>query len=420
MRNNYIPLTDVWKWRFVEETIHSVMSFFNYNEARPPILISNDVIKKIYYSFSDKKGLDNLISKLYQIESEEKLSLRPDGTVTYLSQYKKLSDDRSINRIYYIGPMFHRSNSESASDGQFHQFGAEALGSSSYIIDVEVIRLGLNIFKKFGLTDVKLELSSFGCEVCRPSYIKELTHYWKGLDNKLCKKCSTDYTPYKIESADCKNCQNLWEKSPSIFDYLCKDCQENFGLIKRALANLMITYTINPKIKMNFEYYNQIVFRYRTVNNKKNHYIGSGGRYDYLAKSITGKVLPAIGLSSNTEELISLLEEKKLFPEQTNLFKVYIMATHLDLEITLLQIVQELHDNNIKVIIGTTESNYHNQLKVAQNDGSSLMIVIDNEMIREGKATIYNLVKNHKEIINISDILKNVLRLKKALSNDVY
>lgn len=419
MKNSNISLNEMWKWHYVENTIHNVMHFFNYKETRPPIIVSNEVIKNIYSSGDEKKDLDNLINKLFQIESEEGLSLRPDGTVTYLSEFADLSADVSINRIYYIGPMFRRSHKRQQPNGQFHQFGAEALGSSSYIIDVEIIRLGLNIFKKFGLSDVNLELSSFGCKKCRPPYLTDLEKYWKGNQESLCKKCSSDFTFYKSEGSECKKCQKSWQESPSILDYLCDSCTENFVLIKKALANLMITYQINPKMNMSFDYYNQIVFRYRKGKDKNAQYIGGGGRYDYLAQNITGKPLPAIGLSANVEELIALLDMNKLFPIPANVFKVFIMATHPDLEITLLQIIQELHENDINVIVGNTESDHRNQVKVAQNEESSLMIILDNIRIREGKATINNLVKNHREIIHIKDILNNVLRLKKALTNDI-
>ena len=418
-KNKNIHLTDMWKWHFVENIIHSVMNNFNYLETRPPILLSNEVIKKIYQSGDETRDMENLVSKLYQIKSEEDLSLRPDGTVTYLSEFLDLSTTNAINRIFYIGPMFRRSANPQL-NGQFHQFGAEALGSSSYIIDIEIIRLGLCILKKFGLSKISLELSNFGCQQCRPKYIDQLKKYWQKSKTDLCSECKNSFGKFRNEGIDCDHCHELWQESPSILDYLCDTCKDNFTLIKKALANLMISYSVNPYLNMSFDYYNQVVFRYRIGNGKKVQYIGGGGRYDTLAQSIIGKTLPAIGLSANIEELITMMDERKLFPQPAHTFKVYAIANHPDLEITLLQIVQELHDNEIKVIMGSTEEDYQNQSQLARDEGSSLMIILDNTRIREGKAIINNLVKNHQEIINIKDILSNIMRLKKALFNDFY
>lgn len=415
--NSTITLTDMWKWNYIESTIHNVMKFFNYKETRPPILLSNEVIKKIYSAGENDEDLKNLVSKLFQIDSNEELSLRPDGTVTYLSQFKDWSEKDAINRIYYIGPMFRRDSANPQLSGQFHQFGAEALGSCSYIIDIEIIRLGLNIFKKFGLNDITLELSNFGCKECRPSYLTSLEKYWQKSQNQLCSRCSSDFITYKSEGGNCRKCASVWQESPSIMDFLCDSCIENFSQIKRALANLMIDFTVNPKLNMSFDYYNQVVFRYNIGTGKKAQYIGGGGRYDYLAQSITGKQLNAIGLSTNMEQLLSIMIKQNLLPHNSSPFSVFIMATHQDLEITLLQIVQELHDNEIKVVIGNTEPDYRKQSSIAESEGSALMVILDNKMIREGKTMINNLVKNHKEVINISDLLNHILRLKKALTN---
>ncbi len=411
-----IPLNDMWKWNYVEGTIHRVMSYYNYKETRPPILLSNDVIKKIYRSGDKNKDFGNFVRKLFRIDSEEQLSLRPDGTVTYLSEFSDVSDNSKVNRIYYIGPMFRRSLQNNNDDGQFHQFGAEALGSCSYIIDIEVIRLGLDIFRKFGLSDIHLELSNFGCPECRPHYIKDLKEYWQEAKTDLCPDCSSDFTKYKSEGGVCQSCQNSWQKGPAILDYLCPDCCDNFSLIKKGLANLMVNYTVNPNLNMSFDYYNRIVFKYRAGRTKRSPQIGGGGRYDYLAQSITGKPLYAIGLSTNIEDLISVLEKKKLFPQPIEDFRVFIKATHPDLEITLLQIVQELHDNEISVIIGNTDPDNRKLKETALNEGASLIIILDNILIREGKATVNNLVKMHQEKVNIRDILDNILRLKKALT----
>jgi len=415
-----IPLNEMWKWYYVETTIHNVMKFFNYLETRPPILLSDDVVKKIYNSGDDKKDLDNLLSKLYRIDCDKGLNLRPDGTVTYLSEFQELSEGTSVNRIYYIGPMFRRSVNEPHKDGQFHQFGAEALGSDSYIIDIEIIRLGLHILKKFGLTDISVELGNFGCKECRPSFLKELKNYWNSSKQDLCNSCGDSFVQFIAESAECSTCKSIWQKSPSIFDFLCDACKENFRLIKRALSNLMINYTVKSRMKMNFDYYNRLVFRYSLTYARKTHYIGGGGRYDYLAQSITGKPLSAIGLSACIEELISILDKRNLFTEPENPFKVFVMATHPDLEITLLQLVQELHSNDISVIAGHTDKDSRNHIDTAISEGASVMIVLDDIRIRDGKATINNLVKEHSEIINLSAILTNVKRIQKSLSNNYY
>jgi histidyl-tRNA synthetase len=411
-----IHIDDMWKWHYVENTINSVMHFFNYTETRPPILLSNEVIHKIY----DVEGhnSDKSQDKLYQINSDEKLSLRPDGTVTYLSEFYSNDDLSGIKRIYYIGAMFRRNALDSFFNGQFHQFGAEVLGSDSYITDIEIIRLGLSIFKRFGLKNVKLEINGFGCDECRPIFMDKIRQFWDSVRSKLCTKCAEDHDYYLANADKCHKCKQFLKKSPVVNEFLCDQCYNNFTHIKKALANLMIDYTVNPHLKMNFDYYNQVVFQFIIDTDKGQIVLGGGGRYDNLAKSITGKDLPAIGFSSNIEVLISVLDEKNLFPIPENDFKVFVLASDHELEFTLLQIVQELHEHEIRVVVGKTDPNHLQQKKIASQEGCSIMIVLDDIIIREGKVIVHNLVKNYREDVDLKDIMISVLRLKKAISNN--
>ena len=50
---------------------------------------------------------------------------------------------------------------------QFHQFGVEAIGSANPEQDAEVISLGWDILKSFGIKSLELKLSSIGSKSCK-------------------------------------------------------------------------------------------------------------------------------------------------------------------------------------------------------------------------------------------------------------
>lgn len=417
MSLNIIPLRDMWKWQYVEQVIHKVMSFFGYKEIRPPLFLSKEVIDKVY----DKDHNISMQSSFYQIDSTENIFLRPDGTVTCLYNLLKNEEISDHTFVYYLGQMFRRSRRDNLENtGQFHQFGAEAIGSDSYVIDIETIRLGLNIFKNFGLSNLRLEINSYGCPDCRPVYLKKLHSYWVENHDNLCEDCCSSYSYFVNHSDKCSQCNTLWLKSPAIPNVLCPTCTQNFNHIKKTLANLMINFVVNPHLNMNFPYYNRLVFQYKILNKDEYKIIGSGGRYNNLVRMVTGNMYPAVGFSANIETLLAILEDKNLLPYPDKPFQVYVHTVNPDLETSLLQIVQELRDNEIIVIIGNSEQRSKVHLKTAQKEGCSLMITISNEAIREGKVQIENLAKKHKETINLRDILATITRLKKSLTNNTH
>lgn len=408
-----INISEVWKWQYLERIVHSTMTFFNYQEIRPPMFLPQEIINKIYY---DEKT-SALKDSFYRLEEEDDVYLRPDGTITYLNQLFKETGKQDTDLVYYMGPMFIKDGNFNSSNGLFHQFGAEAIGSDSHVTDIETIRLGLNIFKQFGLANISLEINSYGCPPCKKEFENRRFNYWEQQSGKLCKECNKSYTHFMRNADSCKRCNSIWLDSPIIFDQWCDKCAENFNLVKKTLSNLMLDFTVNPHLNMNFPYYNNLIFKYKVPYKKDLQMIGGGGRYNNLVKTLTGNAMPAVGFSADMEPIIRIMEQEKLFPLEEKPFQVYIFAAKKELETSLLQIVQELRDNEIKVIIGPTTKNISKNVSAAQSESCSIMVIISEEAIREGKVIVNDLVKKHQQAINLRDILPTINRLKKTLSN---
>ncbi len=408
-----IDIKDMWKWQHLEQVIHETMIFFNYQEIRPPMFLTQDIIDKVY----DVDKFTTIVDSFYRIGDEDDTYLRPDGTISYLTHLFGSNSVKDRNLVYYVGPMFRKFGNPNDVNGQFHQFGAEAIGSDSYVTDIETIRLGLKIFRQFGLVNTQLEINSYGCPNCKHKFENKRYKYWQENEDKLCSECSKSYANFIRSAENCKKCNTLWLNSPIIFDECCDKCTENFNVIKKNLANLMCDFTVNPHLNMSFPYYDNIIFKYKVPYKKDYLMIGGGGRYNNLVKTLTGKDIPAIGFSANMEPIIAVMENDKLFPVRKKPFQVYILATSQELETSLLQIVQELRDNQIKVIIGPTTKNSSKLVSTAQNESCSIMVVINEDSIREGKVVVNDLVKKHQQAINLRDILPSINRLKKTLSN---
>lgn len=146
--------------------------------------------------------------------------------------------------------------------------------------------------------------------------------------------------------------------------------------------------------------------------------IGGGGRYDYLSQKITGKNIPAVGFYLNMDSVFEIMESRGLFDQPAQVFTVYISSQSEDLEIMMLQIAQELHTQNIKTILSTEKIPLEQDATRALKAQCSLMIIIREDNIREGKILMRNLAKEHQDYIPLGNIIPEILLARKALNNE--
>ncbi len=406
--------SDVWKWNHVENIIRKTMELYNFQEIRTSILQSQDLFKTYLNFFSEHSDYINQL--LYNINDNSNLSLRPEGTITVLHSLMKNPISDFLSRLFYIGPMFRKRNNSNLS--QFHQFGAEIIGSNDLLTDNEIILLAIRIFKNLELYNIKLELNSFGCEICRPAYIDKMNHFVADHQNEFCDSCQYNLHLNKLQVFQCNDemCVNISKEAPNIIDHLCDECSSNLKSIQKMLSNLGVTYSINPNIQSAFNYYNRTIFNFIYELNGAKYILANGGRYDMLSKSVTGKDMPAIGFSANLELIIQLMNEMKLFSQKSEKFKILIAPMSPDMDIIVLQIVQGLHDHNIHTIIAHFNGEFASMQELVDSYQTELVVYITEEFIRQGKIIVKNNIKSHQEPIYIGELNDYVIRLKKSIS----
>lgn len=352
----------VQRWRIVEKTVHELMDMYNFQEIRTSILQNYTELDSFQLPVTS-------ILQLKQKYDNQSVYLRPEGTISVLhSEYAKKALENP-QRLYYIGPMFKRINKQYQ---QIHQIGAEELGNDSVIVDAELIFLAYRLFEKLGINKAKLEINSYGCPGCKQQ-----------LD---------------IERKERKE--------------LCPACKEHFAEFQKILSNLGMHFTVNRDLRLNYDYYNQIVFRFTYDLLEESVFLGQGGRYDDLASQFVGEKLSAAGFSIEIENVLRIMNQNPLASSQTSCFEVGLYSYAKDLDITMLQICHGLHNKEIKtVIVNRVNDKTINEL-IPEN--ASIMIVLKPDLISEGKVQVRNMIRNHQQDVYISEIIDLVLRQKKT------
>lgn len=307
---------DKWResghYQYLEKVLCDTSHDYGFQEIRTPIFESTDLFVR-----SSGETSDIVAKEMYTFKDkgDRSLSLRPEGTAPVLRAFieNNLQVQASLHKLFYIGPYFRYDRPQAGRFRQFHQFGAEVIGSAAPEADVEMIDLLMEVYKRLGLKNLNLMINSVGDAACRPSYSEALRDFLKPHLNDLSEESQKRFTQNPLRILDTKNSfeQNLLKSAPSILNHLNEECRTHFERVCSLLDKLEISYSINDKLVRGLDYYTKTVFEVTSDVLGAQNTIGAGGRYDPLMKNLGGPDLPALGFGTGIERILHTMEGQK-------------------------------------------------------------------------------------------------------------
>ncbi|MGH2567617.1 MAG: histidine--tRNA ligase, partial [Bacteroidota bacterium] len=310
---------EVEAWQQVERVIHRVMKDFNYREIRTPVFETTalfsrsigeltDIVRKEMYTFTDR--------------SEESITLKPEGTASVLRAYiqNNLGEQSPLTKVYYIAPMFRQERPQAGRLRQFHQFGAEAVGSQSPHLDAEMVVLALEIYRQLGVNHFEVKINSVGCEKCRPAYKKLLVSELVKQRDKLSPESQLriEQNPLRVLDSKDEHDTAATKHLPLMKDHLCEACKTHFASVQKLLDGLGIAYKIDGRLVRGLDYYTKTAFEITSDALGSQDALAGGGRYDLLVEELGGKPTPGVGFAAGIERLLMVLEKTGKTPADEN------------------------------------------------------------------------------------------------------
>ncbi len=299
-------------WDYVETKIRETARDFGFQEIRTPAFErtelfvrsvgeGTDIVQKEMYTFEDKGG--------------RSMTLRPEGTAPVMRcvMENHLDQQASVQKLFYISPMFRYERMQAGRYRQHHQFGVESIGYGSPEADAEVIDLLYTLSHRLGLKGLTVQLNSIGTSDTRSTFTEALKKYLQQHKNDLSedsqRRLETN-TLRILDSKDPKD-QEIVANGPSILDFLDDEGREHFEKVQEHLDQIGVPYEINSNLVRGLDYYNRTVFEILAHELGAQNSIGGGGRYDGLLKQLGGPDLPAMGFGAGIERIIQtmLLQE---------------------------------------------------------------------------------------------------------------
>ncbi len=398
---------DSFKWQHVEEKVKKIMAFYNYREIRTPIFENTqlfsrsigedtDIVKKEMYTFLDL--------------GKRNLTLRPEATASVVRAYLEHNLGRvfPIVKLYYIGPMFRQERPQKGRLRQFHQFGAEAIGSLDPLVDAEMIELSTRIHKGLGIEDYALHLNSIGCQKCRPAHRDVFIKFVRDRFEKFCPECKLRLNQNPLRIFDCKKeqCTEILSDSPKMKDFLCEECKTHFEKVKSNLKKLGIQYKENPSLVRGLDYYTKTVYELRSSLLGAQDTLCGGGRYDLLVEELGGEKTPAIGFSAGMERILLVLDiQKKKLVEEKGL-DLFVCPIGDKAKEKALKIIKDLRLKNLRCDMDYLNRSLKSQMKEANRQRAKKVLIIGEEELKKGVVLLRNMESGEQKEIKL-DILLN-------------
>jgi histidyl-tRNA synthetase len=402
-------------WRRIEEASRKIFGLFGYREIRTPVIEETalftksvgedtDIVKKEMFSFTDR--------------GERNISLRPEGTAPIVRAYLENSLDRidPFQKLYYIGPMFRAERPQAGRMRQFHQIGIEAIGSTSFALDAEVIGVMIKLLDACGIKNYRLKLNNLGCADDKKKLSKALKGIFSDKANQklLCEDCRRRAKTNPVRILDCKveSCKAAVREQFKKIDFLCGDCKAHFTDAAGYLKLLKIPYAVDPFIVRGLDYYTRTVFEVSCDGLGAQNAIGAGGRYDNLISEMGGPELGACGFALGVERMMMVIDARKDPPaRQPDGIKVFIATLGAAANEKGFALLDEIRNAGISADTDYRSGSLKSQMRAADSMGAKFVVIIGDDEIAKGEATLRNMATKEQQNVRFEALTDCIKRL---------
>jgi len=398
---DFLP-EDCDKRLHIENKLREVASLFNYREIRTPTFEKTELFKR-----GIGEETDVVSKEMYSLNKDE-YTLKPEMTAPVIRAYLEnhLYNKSPLQKLFYIANMYRHERPQAGRFREFSQFGAEAIGSDSFSVDVELILLSHKILSTFGVKDIVIKINTIGDFEERKEYLKHLTRYLKDYESELSldSQRRLQRNPLRILDSKDEKDITILKDAPTLFEFLSSKTRSHFEKVLDGLRTIGINFEIDYRLVRGFDYYTSTTFEVISPLLGSQNAIFGGGRYNRLVEQLGGPPTPAIGFACGLERLTYVIEKSNYnFPSEkgVDLFIAYLGESAFKFA---LKISSELRDKGLKIEIDHLCRSLKAQLKEANRLGVRFCLIIGENEIRESSAILKDMTNATEKRLNLKNI----------------
>lgn len=396
-------------FRYLENEFLKVASSYGYNEIMTPVIehtelfsrgvgSGTDIVQKEMYTFKDLGG--------------RSISLRPEGTAGVARAYVQSGDLSKAKPVKYsyVSSCFRYEKPQSGRQRMFHQLGIECFGSKEVQADAEVIMLASDFLSNIGLNEITLKINSIGCIKCREKYKDALVKYYESVSENLCETCKIRLNTNPMRLLDCKEdeCTKYSSDAPSILDFICSECANDFSKLQELLTDAGIQYEVDPRIVRGLDYYNKTAFEFIHEKIGAKATVCGGGRYDNLINTLAGIKEPGIGFGIGLERLMLAIDSENIDKSiSTSPEYVIIPAGENVPHEKIYAIAKMLRNSGKTVVVDIMNRNFKSLIKYANKINAKYALILGEDELKNEAVTVKNMASGDQRTVKISELVNS-------------
>lgn len=361
---------------------------------------------------------------------EVDLAMRYDLTVPLSRVVAMYPDLPRPFRRYQIQPVWRADRPQKGRYREFTQCDVDVVGSTSPLVEVEVITMMDGVFRELG----------FGDHVVRVNHRQVLNGLVRsaGVPDDL--QVSTIVAIDKLDKVGKDGvAKELGERGVSegsitrllqlldlagpwreLLPLLSTLVGEDAGAAA-GVANLKSIFTgleaagvpdrhvaLDPFLARGLSYYTGAVFETRVAD--VSFSLGGGGRYDELIGMFLGENVPACGISFGFDRMITVMEDRGMFTNQRSAVQVLVTVYNDDLQNDAIALASLLRTAGITVDLYPGAVKLGNQLRYAERRGIPLAVLMGPDEVNRGEVTLKNLTTRAQEAVSRHEVVAAIRR----------
>lgn len=404
------------------EKAQEICEYYGFSPIRTPILEHEEVFMK-----GVGEGTDIVDKEIYTLRTKggDRLALRPEGTAPVMRAYieRGMQSLPQPVKFYYCGPTFRHDKPQKGRYREFDQFGIETLGSPKSIMDAITIKIALVILEEAGVEGVRVKINSIGDAESRKDYLKDLTNYYKKFINKMGAEDRQRMKTNPMRILDSKDpaLLEINAAAPQSVAALNAASKKHFKEVLEYLNEMKIDYELDHTLVRGLDYYTHTVFEFFTEakpdpenpgKELKQNALGGGGRYDYLAKTMSHKKnIPGVGFGLGVDRILEA-SSKKLVPKVKRKEKIYFIQLGSEAKMKSMNIIEILREAKIGVTHALAKDSLGSQLAVAEKLGLPFTIIFGQKEALENCVLVRDMENRSQKSVPIEKLADYLKKLK--------
>ena len=358
------------------------------------------------------------------------LALRYDLTVPLA---RVVADRRNelpkFFKRYQVQPVWRADRPARGRFREFYQCDVDAIGSSSVVIEAELISAVSTILKRLRFQDFKVrinhreiltdildtagvdsskhadalvaidKLDKIGSEGVK----KELAE--RGIDNKAASMLTEifDQTQAIIDEGKDVNRTIV----SNLINIVSNEVLAEIGQILQLAGDAPVQ--IDPSLARGLSYYTGVIMEINVPDLAGS--LGGGGRYDGLIGMFGKEQIPACGFSLGLERILVVMDERGMFPPEiaeSAPADVMVMLWSEETAAYSLKLAQELRSQGLRVTVYPEPDKFGKQIKYADSIRVPFVCILGESEIAENKVTIKNMKTGDQVTVDRDQVIQTV------------